>query len=269
MKINKRSIIFSGFSSLIAPALGHIYVGKPLRGLTILIIAFLLLIVCGWSGASKSLWAFYSTQAIYFLTILMLAADAAFIARKSKDYKLKRYNKWYIYIASLITILFFINVFMANRGSIVGFDNHRNVSRNMAPTLLAGDFIATDTRQYLVGNTPKRGEIISFKYPNEPSIIYVKRVIGLPGEYISINKGVLYINGKKIPEPYVDSTKTQQPFSQNMDKKEIPVGHVFVLGDNRDNSNDSRFWGMLPIKNITGRVTLIWYARESSRIKAL
>jgi signal peptidase I len=158
---------------------------------------------------------------------------------------------------------------MANRGNIAGFDNHRNAAKNMAPTLLAGDLIATDTRQYLFGKTPERGEIVTFKYPYDPSITYIKRVIGLPGENISISNGALYINGERTPESYLDSTNTLLPFSQNMDRQEVPAGHVFVLGDNRDNSNDSRIWGMLPIKNITGRATLIWYASKPSRIKAL
>lgn len=269
METKSRSVILSGVSSLLAPTFGHIYVGRPLRGFTILAFGFLMLILCGWIGASTSLWSFYTTQAIYLIVVFILAIDAMLIARKSKNYELKRYNKWYFYIPSVLVILLVLNVFMANRGRIVGFDNHRNVSMNMAPTLLAGDLIATDTRQYAVGHTPERGEIITFKYPKDTSIIYVKRVIGLPGENISIKGGSLYINGEEIAEPYIQDNSNVRPYSQYMDEKKIPEGHVFVLGDNRDNSNDSRFWGMLPISKITGKVTLIWYALDTSRINKL
>ncbi|MCU7861338.1 MAG: signal peptidase I [Candidatus Thiodiazotropha sp. (ex Lucinoma kastoroae)] len=199
----------------------------------------------------------------------MLAVDAILIARKHRNYVLRRFNKWYVYIPSILVILFVLNVFMANRGVITGFDNHRNVSMNMAPNLLPGDLIATDTRQYVFDHVPDRGEIITFKFPRDESIIYVKRVLGLPSENISIKDGILYINGETIAESYVQEGSNVRPYSQNMEEITVPENHVFVLGDNRDNSNDSRFWGMLPISNVNGKVTLIWYANDTSRIKKI
>lgn len=219
MENKNRSVILYGISSLIAPTFGHLYVGKLLRGLIILVLALAMLALCGWIGASTSLWTFYIIQAIYLLVVLTLAIDSMLFARNNKNYQLKRYNKWYVYIPYVILIIITLNVFVTNRGVIFGFDNHRIVSMNMAPILLAGDLIATDTRQYVIGHTPARGEIITFKYPRDPSIIYVKRVIGFPGERISIIDGCLYINGKKIVEPYVDNDSNERPYSQFMDEK--------------------------------------------------
>jgi len=200
---------------------------------------------------------------VVFFTLII---DGVFIARKRKNYELKFYNKWYVYMPIVLLILFTLGIFMAHRGKIVGFDNHKNVSMNMAPILNAGDLIATDTRGYILGYTPERGEIITFQYPKDPSVIYVKRVIGLPGEKIAIHSGVPYINGKAIIESYVPIESKVKHYSQTMEEVVIPKNHIFVLGDNRDNSNDSRFWGTLPTESVTGKVTLIWYAKELGRL---
>lgn len=267
MAIKKRSAIISVLANLIAPPFGHIYVGSPLRGLAIIAIGFGALLLFGWLGASSALWSFYLVQAFYLIVVITLSIDGAILARQRKNYELKFYNKWYVYIPFVLVILFLLGIFMAQRGKTVGFDNHRNVSMNMAPSLETGDFIATDTRDYVFGAIPERKEIITFLYPKDPSIVYVKRVLGLPGEKISIKNGVVHINSTPIVEPYVSISSKAKNFSQNMPEVEIPNNHIFVLGDNRDNSNDSRFWGTLSVENITGKVTLIWYAKDLNRIK--
>ena len=267
MAIKKRSAIIAVLASLIVPPFGHIYIGSPLRGLTIIAIGFGALLLFGWLGASTALWSFYLVQAFYLIVVITLSIDGAILARQRKNYELTIYNKWYVYIPIVLVMLFLFGIFMAQRGKIVGFDNHRNVSMNMSPSLEVGDFIATDTRDYVFRAIPKRKEIITFLYPKDPSIVYVKRVLGLPGEKISIENGVVLINSTPIVEPYVSTSSKAKNYSLNMSGVEIPSSHIFVLGDNRDNSNDSRFGGTLPIENITGKVTLIWYANDFSRIK--
>ena len=257
MPTRKRSIILSAITSLIVPPLGHVYVGRPLRGMAIFGVGFSALLITGWLGASTALWSFYLAQCMYVIVLIILSIDAGILANRQTNYELRFYNKWYIYLPLLLTMLYTLNFIMFNRGLFLGFGNHRNVSENMSPTLEIGDFIATDTRDYFKGFILERKDIITFQYPKDPSTIYVKRVIGLPGEKIFIKNGVVNINNIPITEPYVPIHSKTKDYSQGMREVDIPNDHIFVLGDNRDNSNDSRFWGFLPIDNVTGRVTLI------------
>jgi signal peptidase I len=265
----KRSIILSVLISLLVPPLGHVYVGRPLRGISIFGVGFITLLITGWLGASTALWSFYFAQSLYVIFIIILSIDAGVLARRQSNYTLRFYNKWFFFLPLILISLYILNFIMFNRGLFFGFDNHRNISENMSPTLKAGDFIATDKREYLNGIFPERKNIISFQYPKDPSTIYVKRVIGLPGEKIFIKNGVVHINNKPITEPYVPQSSKIKDYSQSMIEIDIPKDHIFVLGDNRDNSNDSRFWGFLPIENITGNATLIWYSENIERIKPL
>ena len=266
METKKRSVILSCGFNLISATVGHVYIGRPLRGLSIILSGFLVLMLFGWAGASTTLWSFYAAQSTYIAIYLILIIDGGVLAYKRKGYTLKRYNKWYIYFILILMVIFLNSLLFSYRGLVFGFDNHRVVSMNMAPLMKTGDFIATDTRNCLFGNNPNRGDIISFLYPKDPSVIYIKRVIALPGEKVFIKDGRLYINGSVIDEPYVPNTSNIKYYSQDMYEILIPDNHLFVLGDNRDNSNDSRFWGFLPIENVVGRVTLIWYSKDFSRI---
>jgi signal peptidase I len=98
---------------------------------------------------------------------------------------------------------------------------------------------------------PARGDIVVFYYPAEPSKSYIKRIIGLPNEELEIRDGKVLINGQGITEPYVDARLNVSARSYGPLK--IPADNYFVMGDNRDNSNDSRSWGPLPRSFIYGR----------------
>ncbi len=101
---------------------------------------------------------------------------------------------------------------------------------------------------------PKRGEIIIFKYPEDPTKEYVKRLIGLPGDKIEIKNGVVYVNGNPLEEPYV-----QNKTSDNYGPITVPQNSYFVLGDNRPVSVDSRYWGFVPKKNLVGKAVFrLW-----------
>jgi len=97
----------------------------------------------------------------------------------------------------------------------------------------------------------ERGDIVVFWYPKDPDKSFVKRVIGLPGETIEIKNGIVYINGKRLYEKYIDSTYNHSTL--NFPLKKIEEHHYFVMGDNRDNSSDSRYWGLVPEKYIYGK----------------
>ena len=126
---------------------------------------------------------------------------------------------------------------------------------SMHPTFENLDYLIVDEVVYDV-SVPARGDVIVFRYPNNPSIFYIKRIIGLPGETVSINHGIVTVttmNGQDITlnEPYAvneDATYTKNIL--------LNSGEYFVMGDNRPNSSDSRVWGPLPRKDIIGRVDL-------------
>ena len=100
---------------------------------------------------------------------------------------------------------------------------------------------------------PGRGDVIVFLYPLDPQQKFVKRVIGLPGETIECKGGIVYIDGKPIEEPYVQGTTSE------FNATEVPEGYYFVMGDNRQNSADSRSWGFLPREDIIGRAYFVYW----------
>jgi signal peptidase I len=118
-----------------------------------------------------------------------------------------------------------------------------------------------------------RGDIVVFKYPDEPDRDFIKRVIGLPGETVELKAKKVYIDGHPLDEPYVhflepasDSQEvTQFDVRERYGPVRVPEGHYFVMGDNRDNSQDSRYWGFLPRDYVKGRALMIYWSYESGR----
>lgn len=97
----------------------------------------------------------------------------------------------------------------------------------------------------------ERGDIVVFWYPKDPDKSYVKRIIGLPGEMVELRNGVVYINGTALAETYLDTEHNKS--LPNFQPKKVEDHHYFVMGDNRDNSSDSRYWGLVPEKYIYGK----------------
>lgn len=169
-------------------------------------------------------------------------------------------------------------------------------SGSMMPTLLAGDFILVNKFTYglrvpILNNTfievskPERGDVFVFHYPPDPSIDYIKRVVGLPGDKVAYRNKQIFINGEPVEMSlvgdyqYVTSGLNMvnakhyqeqlgeikhdvliEDNSLSIDgETEVPAGHYFAMGDNRDNSKDSRSWGFVPEDNLVGKAFLIWW----------
>jgi signal peptidase I len=113
-------------------------------------------------------------------------------------------------------------------------------------------------REWIGDKEPiKRGDIVVLLYPDDPSKSYIKRVVGLPGEEVNVENGKLYINGMQIDEPYLD---TEYISSDSMPGSvHVKEHHYFVMGDNRRNSSDSRYWGLVPEKYIYGKAIFRYY----------
>ncbi len=146
-------------------------------------------------------------------------------------------------------------------------------SGSMIPTLLIGDHILVEKVSYRL-HKPRRLDIIVFKFPLDKSKDYIKRVIGLPGDTVKIVNKKVYINGKPLDEPYVQHTDPAilpgdiSP-RDNYGPVVVPAHHYFVMGDNRDKSFDSRFWGFVPEKDIVGRAFIIYFSCDSPSFLSL
>lgn len=176
------------------------------------------------------------------------------------------------------------------------YEPFRIPSGSLEPTLLTGDFILVNKFDYGVRlpvlhrkvygeGEPQRGDIMIFRWPPNPSFDFIKRVIGLPGDHISYVNKELTINGQAIPQVEVQKTTAENelgqphqviekeedllgvkhkiyidPFKTSRDYRDIvvPEGMYFVMGDNRDDSADSRYWGFVPDHNIVGKAVLVW-----------
>ncbi len=126
-------------------------------------------------------------------------------------------------------------------------------SISMQPTLYAGNFVLVNRLAYTIGK-PSRGDIIIFRYPPDPTQVpYIKRVIGLPGDTVHITDGKVYINGVLLVEPYLITTTNRGG------DWTVPANSLFVMGDNRNNSSDSRSWGFVPLQNVIGKAEVVYW----------
>jgi signal peptidase I len=169
-------------------------------------------------------------------------------------------------------------------------------SGSMMPTLLVGDFILVNKYTYglrvpILNNVffemhhPQRGEVMVFRFPKDPSLDYIKRVVGVPGDRIAYRDKKLFVNDQPVAQTMAGDYAYNAPGLNRVVAKRyreqlgeqshdilivdeaptmdgetvVPEGHYFVMGDNRDNSNDSRFWGFVPENNLVGKAFLIWW----------
>jgi signal peptidase I len=148
------------------------------------------------------------------------------------------------------TILLTLVIFFMIRFAV---ENYRIEGYSMEPNFHDGQFLLVNKIVYLLHH-PERGDVVIFRYPNNPKKNYIKRMIGLPGEKVQITAGRLYINDALIDEPY--------PFNHaDYDWGPVTVGpdEYFVLGDNRPESSDSHSWGMLPAKDMIGKAWVSYW----------
>ncbi len=141
---------------------------------------------------------------------------------------------------------------------------HQVKGASMENTFKSGDYILTSKIAYKF-EKPKKGDIIVFKSPKNPDIDYIKRIIGLPGDQIMINEGEVYINNILVQENYIAAQTTffEGGFIQNGVEVSVPEDYLFVMGDNRPRSSDSREFGFIPITDIIGKVIFRYFPPES------
>jgi signal peptidase I len=139
---------------------------------------------------------------------------------------------------------------------LYGVAPFRMPSSSMEPTIPENSIFLVTGWPYLLAQ-PRVGDVIAFKYPRDPSVAYTKRIIATGGSTVEINDGVVVVDGRPLSEGYIPESENLSAYSRSMPRIRVPPGFYFVLGDNRDNSADSRSWGFLPSHNVIGRVGAI------------
>ena len=210
-------------------------------------------------------------------------------------------NRW---VTNVLSFSSAIVVVLAFRSSVI--ESVKIPSGSMLPTILIGDYIFVAkfayglripfTRKFIwEGNGPTRGDVVVFDHPENESIYYIKRVVGIPGDTIEVKRKVLYVNGKPMSRTLLPNAARKslikdvdlsemkwdldgvEVFSEDLNgvhhwtmfnnnrlatlnygPVEIPQDRYFVMGDNRDNSNDSRFWGFVSRRHLQGKALMIW-----------
>jgi signal peptidase I len=195
------------------------------------------------------------------------------------DFKKSTLREYFESIVIAVILALFIRTFVVQAFKIP--------TGSMEETLLIGDHLLVNKfvfgpaasgveRALLPIGTIKRRDVLVFKYPEEPSRDFIKRVIGLPGETVELREKKVYINGTALDEPYVHFlSPTSGPPElhevTSFDVRErygpvtVPPDHYFMMGDNRDNSQDSRYWGFLPRENIKGKSLVIYWSYQAER----
>ena len=197
----------------------------------------------------------------------------------TKPFKKSVVREYFESIVIAVILALFIRTFVVQAFKIP--------TGSMEPNLLIGDHLLVNKlvfgptasrleRLLLPIREPKRGDIVVFKYPEEPDRDFIKRVIGLPGETVELREKKVYVNGTPLDEPYAHFMRppgaspelhelTSFDVRDRYGPVTVPADHLFVMGDNRDNSQDSRYWGFLPRGYVKGKALVIYWSYEGGR----
>lgn len=280
----KRSYLCGFLFSWLCPGLGHVYTGKIKIGIILFIITTILSILYFSGLFVTSAYTYIASVAALIIWTLAIAVHCLIHIKKERSIILRPYNKWYFYIL-FIFVFFGISVFSPS-----SFETFHIPSEAMAPTLQTGDYILTK-----YSSEVDRGDIVVFKYPKNPKLNHVKRVIGLPGDEIEIRNKIVHVNGQPLPAKRIEVSDIRRLVSEkfrqyNFDlldtrtgdakhkilldkdnvylrdhaKVEVPPKNYFVLGDNRDYSADSRIWGFVPHENIFAKPVFIFFSKDKN-----
>lgn len=256
------NILTSIILSILMLGLGHISCGKIKRGIVLYFLSIFLFIFAAFICIQNYPPYNIILAALIFVAVyLFIIVDAIVIAR-NPDNTLK--------LKPIIGYSILVGVLILNSNVTSAFANiirddfiqaYKIPSGGMLPTLLIGDHILIDKHVY-ENNKPQRGDIIVFKYPKEPERMFIKRIVGIGGDIIEIKNKQLYINNALVDESYIIHTdsKIETSVRDNFGPFVVPQNKIFVMGDNRDQTFDSRFLGVVDVKDIQGKTINIYFS---------
>lgn len=273
-KTNSRKWWAAGLLSYLVPGLGQIYNGQVTKGLlfyclyslwgSIVFISALKTMKRAFSGFHVFL-LFFSLL-ISFAAFIFIITDAIISAKKQKKiYQLKKYNQWHIYLLAIfISLSVSLSLKITIRSIIL--KPYRIPTASMSPTLLPGDYIMSN-KLFFCKHNPECGDMAVFTNPANEKMEWIKRIIGLPDDTLEIRNKIVFINSSPLDEPYTAFINSKN-LPEDEDKMDnfgpvvIPENQYFMLGDNRDNSLDSRHFGPVERYRLTGKPTLIYLSLQ-------
>ncbi len=275
MKFHPRRPWLAAALTLLVPGLGQLYAGEVRRAGAVWL---------GYYGLLAGLLVFKVPGTFPGLIVFLLAVLSCFlwVARdafrltgrsRSAAYVLQPFNRWYLYLAITVAsnlLASQILVFSPVRA-------FRLASASMAPSILEGDRVYADLSRYRGSTPPARGDVVLYQRDDRPEVLVVARVIGLEGERIEVRDKKVIIDGRPLADPwayhndsftYPVNALSPGPLRQRdqYPALTIPSGSVFLMGDSRDNSYDSRFLGPVPLSALRGRLLYVYWSADWSRI---
>ncbi|SDU66790.1 signal peptidase I [Desulfobacula phenolica] len=273
MENKPRKLWVAGVFTFLTIGLGHVYSGKAQKGIILYLGQYLGLLIC-----MVFLFIYPSLVVIVLFVLLGFAyflyslIDSIQVSKKGRDsYQLKKYNSWYSYLGILLLSSFIIQPTISNSIKKHIIQAYKIPDGSLKPTLLIGDQILAKTGLSLKSGIEK-GDMVIFPYPQDPSKDFIKRVVAVGGETIEIKEKKVFINGKLINEPFIlhlDNRMIPPNLAQRdtMPAIKVPDDSLFVMGDNRDNSHDSRFWGFVKKSSVTGKASIIYWSWDRKDFK--
>jgi signal peptidase I len=270
-RAKRRRPAFAAVLSFLLPGLGHLYSGRPKLGVAFFglsVVGYLLIGLC-----FRILFLLYASQSGYLLvgivtlSILVLsflvatAWHSVTAARKAGVMRLRRYNRWYVYGVVLMVVNLLV---LPSLPDVLPLRPFRISTEAMTPTLRPGDRVLA--RMYYHSPRPDRGDVVVFRSPPGSRSLNLKRVLGLPGETLTMRGTEVFLDGRRGIDKW---GRYQHPSPSSGSESvvvTVPRDAVFVLGDNRARSYDSRHFGVVPLKSVVGRVLTIYSSPARERI---
>ena len=284
----------AGLLTLFLSGTGYLYAGHPKRFISYVFIVLSASVVIGLIGFRLDI----NPQIILAITFIVVifqfltVIDSSIKAFKQNAFQKKWFNKWWVYL--IFAVILGGAVQLAAYKPFTAIRSFDIPSASMSPTLKVGDYLFADPYAYK-NKAPTRGDVVILKLPSNPKVDFVERVIGLPGDTVQFKNGQIFLNGqplKILKIGKITETPHKQPVTYTIQRETLPSGqsyliydkyrssgddtkifhipadHYFVVGDNRDNSLDSRFpeTGFIPRENIYAQVKIIYYSKSFSRI---
>lgn len=270
-----RSKWVAAILSILSPwGVAQVYNGQPMKALLFFAVQLTVVLVLVFTGVGAS---FNGYIVLVFAALVILGVSFVDALKNAgRDIQLQWYNRWYLYA------LYYAVVLIAVNNAKFGMEAFRMPAASMLPTIMRGDRFIVDNR--LTARTEfDRGDIIVFLYPVDKAKMFVMRLVGLPGDRVRTAGTELYINGEKMQHSIIKVeddvtimseelnhhryTVQYMPYRSFPDQEYVvPEGQLFVMGDNRDNSADSRDWGFLPMDDVLGKTAYIYWSSDRSRI---
>ena len=253
--------LLSGILSFLMPGLGQVKNGQLVKGIIFYLIHILSFFIC---YSFKIMHTFNGLIVVVFLSIvlyLIYIGDAIYFSTRTSSKILEFKKYWFVYLILIILNFLFLSQYKKyiNSNFIMA---HKTKTSSMEPTLMTGDRFIADYRYYKT-NPVKPNDVVIIRLPKDPKKKFIERCIATGEQVVEIKGKSVFVDGVLFP----DSLKTQFiGESEDYGPVKVPPEHYFVLGDNRDNSYDSRYWGFVPKENVIAKPLYIYWSKDKTRI---